>query len=126
LRAWADIAALTLGRLPRRHETSHRQNTAFHGIGARLAARLAADSVIETEMTSEIPRDADQLDYYDEAKHNQGGEQSDGTRPGADRGKGKDQEQRSETHLHPHEDPFGRVDRFVIVGEMPVGKTGQV
>jgi hypothetical protein len=69
-----------------------RQNTAFHGIGAHLTARLAADSVIETEMTSEIPREADQLDYGDEAKHNQGGEQSDGTRPGADPGKGKDQE----------------------------------
>ncbi len=38
-----------------------------HGVLTdRLAARLAADSVIETELASEIPRDADQLDYYDE------------------------------------------------------------
>jgi hypothetical protein len=66
-------------------------NTAFHGIGARLASRLAADSVIETKMGSEIPRDADQLDYYDENQHHQGGQQSDGTLAGADRGKGKDQ-----------------------------------
>jgi non-ribosomal peptide synthetase component F len=70
---------------------SHRQNTAFHGIGARLAARLAADSVIETEMTSEIPREADQLDYGDEDQRGQGRQQSDAPPPGADRGKGKDQ-----------------------------------
>ncbi|HME78004.1 MAG TPA: hypothetical protein VKI00_20870, partial [Mycobacterium sp.] len=87
--------------------------------------RLAADSVIETEVADEIPREADQLDCDDEAQRDQGGKQSDGTPPGADRREGKDQKERSETKLHPHENPFGRLDRFVIVGEMAVGKTGQ-
>jgi hypothetical protein len=48
------------------------QNTAFHWIRARLASRLAADSVVKTEMTSEIPRDADQLDHHDEDQDKQG------------------------------------------------------
>ena len=53
--------------------------------------RLAADSVIETEMGSEIPRDADLRDHCDEDERDQGNEQSDGARPGADRRKGEGQ-----------------------------------
>ena len=53
--------------------------------------RLAADSVIETEMGSEIPRDADLRDHCDEDERDQGDEQSDGARPGADRRKGEGQ-----------------------------------
>jgi hypothetical protein len=43
-------------------------------MGTRLTSRLAADPVIKTEMASEIPRYADQLDYYDQNQHDQGGE----------------------------------------------------
>ena len=53
--------------------------------------RLAADSVIGTEMGSEIPRDADLHDHCDEDERDQGDEQSDGARPGADRRKGEGQ-----------------------------------
>jgi hypothetical protein len=77
-------------------------------------------------MASEIPRDADHLDYCDENQRGQGGEHSDAPRPGADRRKGEDQKDRNETQLHPCENSFGRGGRVVIVGEMPVGKTGQV
>jgi hypothetical protein len=53
--------------------------------------RLAADSVIETEMGSEVPRDAAKRDHCDEEERDQGDEQSDGARPGADRCKGEGQ-----------------------------------
>ena len=77
-------------------------------------------------MASEIPRDADQLKYRDKNQHGQGGEQSNGTLACADRGKSKDQKYGNETELHPLEDLFRSIDRFVIVAEMPVGKTRQV
>src|SRR6478735_5370258 len=54
--------------------------------------RLAADSVIETEMGSEIPRGADLRDHCDGDERDQGAEQSDGARPSADRRKGEGQE----------------------------------
>ena len=69
-------------------------------------------------MGSEIPRDADPLDYYDENERDQGDEQSDGARPGTDRRKGEDEKYQNGTTLHPHEDPFRRVDRFVIIGKV--------
>ena len=53
--------------------------------------RLAADSVIETEMSSEMPRDADLRDHCDEDERDQGDEQPDGARPDADRRKGEGQ-----------------------------------
>ena len=42
-------------------------------------------------MGSEIPRDADLRDHCDEDERDQGHEQSDGARPGADRRKGDGQ-----------------------------------
>jgi hypothetical protein len=77
-------------------------------------------------MGSEIPRDDDYLEHNDEGLRDHGGEQSDGTRPGAHPENGEDQKDGNETELHPHEDPFRHIDRYVIVGEMPVRKTGQV
>jgi hypothetical protein len=65
----------------------------YLGIWPGVAARgqLAADSVIEIEMGSEIPRDANLRDYRDEDDRDQSDEQSDGARPGADRRNGQDQ-----------------------------------
>ena len=63
----------------------------LHNVDVSRFPRLAADSVIETEMGSEIPRDADLHDHCDEDERDQGDEQSDGARPGADRRKGEGQ-----------------------------------
>ena len=76
-------------------------------------------------MSTEIPRDADQLDHHDEAQHDEGDEWPDGTRPCADARQGEEQKQRNEAEFRPHQDPLGYFNRFVVVGEMAVRKTGQ-
>lgn len=51
----------------------------------------------QTKMTSEIPRDTDQLDHHDEDEHGHGGEQSDHTCAGADPEEREDQKKGNET-----------------------------
>ncbi|MCW2590450.1 MAG: hypothetical protein JWQ86_2877 [Mycobacterium sp.] len=52
---------------------------------------LAADSVVETEMSSEIPRNADLRDQGGADDRDHGDEQSEAAHPGADRSYGEGQ-----------------------------------
>lgn len=96
-----------------------------HSFSANEPPGLSADPVVEPEMATEIPRDAEHLNHNNECQCRQGGDRSDHTRPDADSRHADEQQQRDEPELRSHQMAFGQFDRFVVVGEMAVRITGQ-
>jgi hypothetical protein len=92
-------------------------------IGARRGATSAVDSVVQTKMGAEVPRNPDLRDRSYDDEHGQHGDHPDAFGSGALRNESQLEKQHTEPDFDPHHNRQWQVYRSPVIRDVAVGKT---